>query len=66
MYGLEEPKFLETLLVETTANKAELVDTLVSLDCLHAMANWGGDFGGSLLKWYSKRWRTFYILIFVQ
>lgn len=29
MYGLEEPKFLEALLGETTANKAELVDTLV-------------------------------------
>lgn len=65
MYGLDEPKRLEALLGETTANKAELVDTLVSLDCLHAMANWGGDVGGSLLKWYSKRWQTFYIFIFV-
>lgn len=66
MYGLDEPKRLEALLGETTANKAELVDSLVLLDCLRAMANWGGGVGGSLLKWYSKRWGTFYIFIFVQ
>lgn len=65
MYGLDEPKRLEALLGETTANKAELVDSLVLLDCLRAMAIWGGGVGGSLLKWYSKRWRTFYIFIFV-
>lgn len=34
MYGLEEPKLLEAPLVETTANKAQLEDTLVLLDCL--------------------------------
>lgn len=54
MYGLDEPKRLEALLGEITANKAELVDSLVLLDCLRAMANWGGGVGGSLLKWYSK------------
>lgn len=41
MYGLDEPKRLEALLGETTANKAELVDSLVSLDCLRAMASLG-------------------------
>lgn len=45
MYGLEEPKCLDALLGETTANKAELVDTLVLLDCLRVMASWDGDEG---------------------
>lgn len=41
MYGQEEPKLLDALLRETTANKAELVDTLVLLDGLPAMASLG-------------------------
>lgn len=53
MYGLEEPEILEALLGETTANKAELVDTLVLLDCLRAMVSWDGNGGGSLFKWSS-------------
>lgn len=56
MYGLEELKFLEILFVEIIVNKVELVDIFVLLDCFYVMVNWGGDFGGSLLKWYFKRW----------
>lgn len=37
MYGQEEPKLLDALLGETTANKPELVNTLVLLDCLRAV-----------------------------
>lgn len=50
MYGLDEPKGLEALPGETTANKAELVDTLVLLDCLRAMASWDGDEGVACLN----------------
>lgn len=49
IYGLEKQEILEALLEETTANKAELVDTLVLLDCLRAMSSWGDD--GGLFKW---------------
>lgn len=51
MYGLEEPENLEALLGETTANRTELVDALVLLDCLHAVVGWDGDGGGNLFKW---------------
>lgn len=51
MYGLEEPENLEALLGETTANRTELVDALVLLDCLRAVVGWDGDGGGNLFKW---------------
>lgn len=59
MYGQEGPKLLDALLGETTANKAELVNTLVLLDCLRAVASlkW--------LKWRSlNRMGNLYISIF--
>lgn len=52
MYGLEEPKLLEALLGEVTADKAEFVHSLVLLGCLRVMSSWDGvDGGGSLFKW---------------
>lgn len=56
MYGLDELKCLEVLFGEIIVNKVELVDSFVLLDCFCVMVNWGGGVGGSLLKWYFKRW----------
>lgn len=51
MYGLEESQNLEVLLGETTANRAELVDALMLLDCLCAVVGWDAGGSGNLLKW---------------
>lgn len=54
MYGLEESQNLEVLLGETTANRTELVDALMLLDCLCAVVGWDAGGGGNLLKWQTQ------------
>lgn len=41
----------QVLLGETTANRAELVDALMLLDCLCAVVGWDAGGGGNLLEW---------------